>query len=102
MQRIRLSKENDKKIKELEDLRADLNSIIKHWSWEGDNRWYPETAQEFLNKFAPWVKRMIEMNEKECKFLESFGFASLDDVAMELQHYSTAEIIARRKGDKFI
>jgi chromosome segregation ATPase len=49
-----------------EKLTEDLNSILTKWKW---GNWRPKSAQEFINKFDPWIDGKAQQ-EKEIKELK--------------------------------
>jgi hypothetical protein len=57
--------------------RKDLNSILTKWNWDGTN---PKNAQEFLNKFTPWVNEKIQLGKEVKEFLERKGVDSLAEL----------------------
>lgn len=64
-------------LKELEQTKQDLNQILTKWNWEGAT---PQTAQEFLNKFTPWVNEKIKLGQEVKALLERKGVERLEDI----------------------
>jgi hypothetical protein len=63
--------------KQLEDTQKDLNLILNKWNWDGAS---PSTAQEFLNKFTPWVNEKIKLGKDVKALLERKGVDNLADI----------------------
>ena len=59
-------------------VRKDLNSILTKWNWDGNN---PKSAQEFLNKFAPWVNEKIKLGNEVKALLQRKGVNNLSEIA---------------------
>jgi hypothetical protein len=55
----------------------DLNSILKEWNWSGV---HPKSAQEFLNKFKPWVQDKIKLSKEVEALLERKGVDNLSEL----------------------
>jgi hypothetical protein len=82
---IALQNSTDAKI--IERLEQDLNLILNKWSWDGQN---PKNAEEFLNKFVPWVNEQIENKKtwtKEIKELKE-EVKDKDQLKDKLQFYT--------------
>ena len=62
---------------QLEDTQKDLDSILKKWNW-GEEA--PKNAQEFLNKFTPWVNEKIKQGKEVKALLERKGVNSLEEI----------------------
>ena len=60
-----------------QQVRKDLSLILTKWNWGGAN---PKNAQEFLNKFAPWVNEKIKLGKDVEALLERKGVAKLEDI----------------------
>jgi hypothetical protein len=60
-----------------QQVRQDLNSILTKWNWEGTT---PKTAQEFLNKFTPWVNEKIKLGKEVRELLARKGVERLEDI----------------------
>ena len=63
--------------KQLEDTQKDLNSILNKWNWGEET---PKNAQEFLNKFTPWVNEKIKQGKEVKVLLERKGVNSLEEI----------------------
>jgi hypothetical protein len=63
--------------KELEQTKQDLQLILTKWNWDGAT---PQTAQEFLNKFTPWVNEKIKLGQEVKALLERKGVERLEDI----------------------
>ena len=63
--------------KQLEQTKKDLNQILTKWNWDGES---PKTAQEFLNKFAPWVNEKIKLGQEVKALLERKGVEKLEEI----------------------
>jgi hypothetical protein len=55
----------------------DLNLILNKWNWDGSS---PKSAQEFLNKFTPWVNEKIKLGKEVKEFLERKGVDNLSEL----------------------
>ena len=63
--------------KQLADTQKSLDSILNKWNWDDEN---PKTAQEFLNKFTPWVNEKIKQGKEVKALLERKGVNSLEEI----------------------
>jgi hypothetical protein len=59
-------------------VKKDLSLILNKWNWDGAS---PTTAQEFLNKFTPWVNEKIKLGKDVKALLERKGVDNLADIA---------------------
>jgi len=62
---------------ELAEVKRDLNLILNKWNWDGAS---PTNAQEFLNKFTPWVNEKIKLGKDVKALLERKGVDNLADI----------------------
>jgi hypothetical protein len=62
---------------ELNQVKKDLSLILNKWNWDGTS---PTTAQEFLNKFTPWVNEKIKLGKDVKALLERKGVDNLADI----------------------
>jgi hypothetical protein len=58
-------------------VRKDLNLILNKWNWDGES---PKSAQQFLDKFAPWVSEKIKLGKEVNQFLQRKGVTKLEDI----------------------
>lgn len=74
--------------KQFEQTKKDLNQILNKWNWDGTN---PKSAQEFLNKFTPWVEEKISLDKGLKVFLAKKGVSSLTEADTKLTNRDLSE-----------
>jgi chromosome segregation ATPase len=74
--------------KQLEQTKKDLAQILNKWNWDGEN---PKSAQEFLNKFTPWVEEKIAQNKELKTFLAKKGVNNLKEADTKLTNRDLSE-----------
>ena len=62
---------------ELAQVKKDLDLILNKWNWDGES---PKNAQQFLNKFTPWVNEKIKLGKEVEEFLAKKGVNNLSEL----------------------
>lgn len=79
IEKLRLQQERLKALKNKgdEESKKQLDSILNKWTW---NKKPIKSAEEFLNKMAPWIDKMIKKDEEWEEFMKNWGIKDLKDI----------------------
>ena len=61
----------------ISQLQADLNSILKEWSWQNQPF---INAQEFIKKMKPWIDERIKQQAEVKEFLKKWKVKKLSEI----------------------